>query len=126
MATTIVNTLSLAEVAFLLRARLGPLRNWTNFLTDNIRGRQNVEGHTLRPCGRQHDGTAYRPIYAVPDVMNFINKVLAAVSHAGRAPIKTTTLAIDRGRHWRVNKFDQNGKLVATPRRITPLCFQTI
>jgi len=41
-----------AETAYLLRQHLGPLRAWADFLTDNIRGRQSVEGITLKPCAK--------------------------------------------------------------------------
>lgn len=113
-------TLPVAEAAFLLRVHLGPLRSWTNFLTDNIRGQQSIAGFKLMPCGRQHDGKAYRPIYATRDVTDFIAKVLAAVPTAGKTPIKPTTLAIDKGRHWWVNKFDKDGAPVAMLRTIRP------
>lgn len=113
MATTNVQTISLSEAVFILRIRLGPLRNWTNFLNDNIRGMQDVAGHRLLPCGRRHDGRIFRPIYAVADVLAFIEDVLAAVPEAGRKPIQPTTLKIDRGRFWRINKFDKSGAPVA-------------
>lgn len=106
-------TLSVSEAALLLRVKLGPLRSWRDFLTDNIRGQQSIGGHTLLPCAQRHDGRSYRPVYAVADVKDFIAKVLAAIPGAGRAPIKTVTLAIDRRRNWRVNRFDKDGALVA-------------
>lgn len=112
-------TIALAEAALLCRVHLGPLRNWTNFLTDNIRNQQNIAGYTLLPCGKQRDGKAFRPIYATRDVLDFIANVLATVPAAGKAPIKQTVLAIDRSRGWRVNKFDQTGAPVAMLRPLS-------
>lgn len=114
MTTIDTRTLCVADTALILRARLGPMRSWTNFLTDCIRDRQAIAGQRLMPCGRQHDGKAYRPTYATSDILNFIAKVLAAVPTAGRATIKTKTLPIDTSKHWRLNKFDKNGAPVAT------------
>lgn len=108
--TSPTKTMPLSEAAYMLRMALGPLRNWTNFLSDNIRDRQSIHGLTLIPCARQSDGKAFRPVYAVADVLAFIRDVLAADSTAGKAPLKTATLDIDRRRPWRLNKFDQNGK----------------
>jgi hypothetical protein len=109
MTTTSVQTISLPEAAFMLRIQLGPLRNWRDFLTDNIRGQQDIAGCKLMPCARRHDGRSYRPIYAVSDVKNFIANVQKAIPSAGRKPIKTTALAIDLTRHWHVNTFDKDG-----------------
>lgn len=112
-------TIPVSETAFLLRAKLGPLRNWSNFLTDNIRGQQSVAGHKLLPCSNKHDGRAFRPLYAVCDVMDFIAKVLASEPKAGKSPIKTTLLAIDKSKGWRINKFDKAGAPVAMLRTIS-------
>lgn len=106
-------TLPLSDTAVLLRARLGPLRAWYAFLTDNIQGKRSIGGHRLLPCGRQHDGKAFRPIYAVSDIEEFVAKVLASVPTAGKTPIKPTTLTIDSGRHWSLNRFDKGGAIVA-------------
>ncbi|MFD1555404.1 hypothetical protein ACFSHT_07130 [Paraburkholderia silviterrae] len=113
MTTTIVQTISVADAAFMLHVYLGPIRSWTDFLTDNIRGRQSVAGHMLLPCARRHDGKSYRPVYAISDVRAFIEKVRKAIPSAGKTPIKTTALAIDSGVHWRVNRFDRDGASVA-------------
>lgn len=113
MTAALTKVISAGEAAFILRARLGPLRQWVDFLADNIRGKQDVAGHTLLPCGRQKDGKALRPVYAVSDVAEFIANVLASVPCAGKTPVKTATLAIDRRRHWRLNRFNQDGSPVA-------------
>jgi hypothetical protein len=112
-------TITLAEAAYLLRAQLGPMRSWSDFLADNIRGKQSVAGHTLLPCARKRDGKSFRPVYSVHDVKTFIAKVLASVSGAGKAAIKQTVLPVDTGRHWKVNRFDQDGSPIADLRRIT-------
>lgn len=114
MATT--PTLSSDDTAVMLRARLGPLRDWRYFLADNIRGRQALAGHQLLPCCRQHDGRAYRPRYAQSDVEDFIAKVLAAIPTAGRSPIQATPLDLDTSRSWRQNKFDPYGNPVSRHR----------
>lgn len=111
--TTITTTISLAEAAFMLRVFLGTQRSWTTFLTDNIRGKQDVAGYRLLPCAQQHDGKSYRPVYAVLDVKAFIEDVRKTIPSAGKTPIKTTALAIDFSRHWRVNKFGRDGAPVA-------------
>jgi hypothetical protein len=109
MMTTPTQILHLAEAAALLRAKLGPLRNWVNFLSDNIRGKQHVKGLTLKPCAKQHDGRSYRPIYAMCDIEKFIDEVLAVEPLARKAPIVPITLNIDHSRGWRVNKYKQDG-----------------
>lgn len=113
MTATITTTISVAEAAFMLRVFLGTQRSWTPFLTDNIRGRQDIAGYRLLPCAQQHDGKSYRPVYALEDVKSFIENVRKAIPSTGKTPIKTTALAIDSGRHWRVNKFDCDGAPVA-------------
>jgi hypothetical protein len=107
-------TISTPETAFLLRAKLGPIRNWLNFLNDNIRGKQSVRGLTLLPCAQKLDSGLYRPVYSVATVKDFIKKVLALESSAGRTPIKITTLAIEDGQGWRVNKFEGDGSPVVS------------
>lgn len=102
-------TLSNSETAFLLRAKLGDIRNFGNFLTDCIRDRQNIAGYKLLPAARQHDGRGLRPVYSVAAVQDFIAKVLAAVPAAGKATIKSTVLDIDAKRGWRINKFARDG-----------------
>ena len=102
-------TITAADTAFVLRARLGNMRSWADFLTDNIRDRQDIGGLTLKPCARRKDARAFRPVYAVADVQAFIADVLALEPKAGPAPIKTTMLAIEDGHHWSVCKFVSDG-----------------
>ena len=102
-------TITLSDAAYLLRNKLGPMRNWTNFLSDNIRGKQDIAGYILMPVAQKQDSRALRPIYATQDVLDFIEKVLAVVPTAGKTPIKQTILSIDTGRLWRVNKFKFDG-----------------
>lgn len=104
-----MQTISVAEAAFILRAKLGTLRNWTSFLTDNIRGKQSIAGQRLFPCAKKHDGRSYRPVYNVDDVNAFVAKVLSAIPLAGKAPIKPTTLTIDTSKDWKTNKFKEDG-----------------
>lgn len=118
MTAVLTRTLSVSEVAFLLRVKLGPLRSWRDFLTDNIRGQQSIGGHTILPCAQRHDGKSYRPVYAVTDVTEFIAKVRTSVPSAGRTPIKLISLAVDRSRSWRANKFDNDGAPVTCTRLV--------
>lgn len=111
-------TITLAEAAYLLRSQLGPMRSWADFLADNIRGKQSIAGLTLLPCARKRDGKSFRPVYSVRDVKAFIAKVMASVPGAGKAKIKQTILSVDTGRHWKVNRFDQDGSPIAALRRI--------
>ena len=107
-----IKTLSAAETAFLLRVKLGPLRNYGDFLADCIRDRQNIAGHQLLPIARQQDGKGLRPVYGIEDIQSFISKVLAATPAAGKTAIKTTILNVDTGRHWLLNKFARDGSPV--------------
>lgn len=113
MSAAPTRVLPLSEVATLLRVRLGNLRAWYPFLADNNRGRQDVCGYQLHPCGMQQDGRAFRPVYALADVEEFISNVQAALPSAGREPITPTTLQLDRSIPWRINRFDRHGMPVA-------------
>lgn len=114
--TSDTHTLLPSDTAVMLRAQLGDLRGWPSFLSDNIRGRQDICGIRLRPCSRRKIGRGWRPIYAVMDIKTFITDVLAAVPSAGKAPFKATILPIDRGRRWQLNRFDKDGKPVPLSR----------
>jgi hypothetical protein len=116
MATTVMQTLALSETAVMLRVYLGPIRSWTNFLTDNIRGRQSVDGLRLLPCGRRGDGKSLRPVYSLQAVKDFIAKVLTSTPEAGKAPIQAAPLAIDPSRSWQHNKFDERGEPITANR----------
>lgn len=110
--------ISASEAAYLLRAKLGPLRAWSDFLSDNVRGRQSIYGLTLTPCSRKKVGKGWRPMYAVKAVEKFIADVLAIEPKAGKAPITPVVLAVDSRLPWRMNKFDATGAPVAMLRRI--------
>lgn len=110
--------ISASEAAFVLRAKLGPIRAWGDFLADNIRGRQTIHGLTLKPCSRKKIGKGWRPMYAVNAVEKFIADVLAIEPKAGKAPVKPVVLAVDNRLPWRMNKFDAGGAPVAMLRRI--------
>ena len=117
---TRIQTISAADTAFLLRAKLGPLRAWPDFLADNIRGKQSVHGLTLMPCARKQDYRAFRPIYSIKDVEQFISEVLALEPSAGKVAIQRTVLAIDTGRYWKINKFAEDGSPVMLRRIFSP------
>jgi hypothetical protein len=107
--------LNSADTAVLLRARLGPLRSWPDFLTDSIRRKQDIEGYRLLPSCRLRDRRGFRPYYAVADIEEFIRCVLAADENAGRVPIRAKTVMIDLSLPWRMNKFERNGAPAAAP-----------
>lgn len=102
-------TLTTSQVVLRLYAELGTLRSWADFLSDNIRGRQSLNGLTLMPAARVEDARTLRPVYAVHDVDEFIKIVLSEVPSAGPAKIVPKILAIEKGWSWRVSKFDREG-----------------
>lgn len=101
--------LTAADTAVVLRAKLGSLRSWPDFLSDNIRGKQCVHGYTLSPCGRKKFKGRYRPMYALSEINAFIDHVLAIEPSAGKRPIKPISLAIDPAKHWKLNRFEEDG-----------------
>ena len=105
--------LSVAETSFLLRAKLGRLRKWTDFLTDCVRDRQSINGLRLMPCARRNDGRSLRPVYALKNILAFVNEVLALVPEAGKAPLEVVVLDVDLSRDWRLNKFARDGSRIA-------------
>ena len=98
------------EVAYIIRKHLGPLRAWSDFLSDNIRGKQNVGGFTLSPCAKMR-GRCKRPMYDVRDVVNFIGNVRAA-GLASPEPEKFVTLDVDLDMEtpWFLRIYDTDGK----------------
>ena len=109
MTTTSTLTISASEVAHLLRVKLGPLRAWADFLADNIREKQSINGLTLMPCAKLHDGRLLRPVYDAVDVKDFIAAVQAASPNASPVKVAAVKLSVDRGRAWFMNKFDRAG-----------------
>jgi hypothetical protein len=116
--TTGTPVIQASEAAFLLRAKLGPIRAWGDFLADNIRGRQDIHGLTLKPCCKKTVGRGFRPMYALTDVEAFIAKVLKVEPKAGRVPIKPMVLVVDRHKPWWLTKFDNAGTPVALQRQV--------
>lgn len=105
-----VKTVSAFEAAIILYRGLGLIRSWSDFLADNVRGRQSVSGFTLEPCCRKKDGRGMRPRYATNDVVMFIRNVRSALPHVTpNERIEPVALAVVPGfPHW-ANKFDQHG-----------------
>jgi hypothetical protein len=103
-----------SETAYYLRQRLGPLRAWSDFLTDVRRGRTDLGGHQLHPCCRiRHRG--WVPAYAIEDIREFVASVLNDVSEAGSATFDTVSVTIDPAAHWRasINSFNKDGTVYA-------------
>ena len=111
-----VKSITKSEAIYILQAKLGSLRAWGDFLADNCRDRQSINGLTLLPCCKRHDGNGFRPAYAVDDVLTFIADVKAAIPSAGEGkPIEPVTLTIEDGWHWKLNKFCEDGSPVVYP-----------
>ncbi|MGZ3182934.1 MAG: hypothetical protein ACXU8N_10880 [Telluria sp.] len=79
-----MQVISAPEVAYLLRRELGPLRNWDDTLADMRRGRVEVHGQSLLPTCKAKFAGAWRPMYAVADVVDFIKAVRSADPRAAR------------------------------------------
>ncbi|SDC80563.1 hypothetical protein SAMN05428966_102376 [Massilia sp. PDC64] len=91
-----IKVLSAPEVAYLLRRELGPLRNWDDTLADMRRGRVEVNGDTLLPICKGKYAGAWRPMYAVADVLTFIAAVrAAALGTARHVPYQVKTAYTD-------------------------------
>lgn len=112
-------SLSLPHTSYKLYEELGLIKSWTNFLTDNIRGRQHVAGFTLLPCAYVNDGRCGRPFYAIADIEAFIGNVKAAMPGACMTLAVPMMLAIDNGRPWPLNLFAKDGKPIISPRTVT-------
>jgi|GEM_PF-2315380 len=110
MTTTTIQTVSASATSHILNCKLGSEdHNWSDFLADNIRGRQSIAGLQLLPVAvRQHKGS-FRPVYDLAAVHAFVKDVQKLVPSAVPTAVKVTALAIDRTRHWRMNKFDTRG-----------------
>lgn len=112
MSITITPTVSASDTAVILRAALGDLRAWSDFLSDCIRGRQSIHGLTLLPCARMKDRGHFRPRYSMRDIKAFIAAVKRVEPTAGKAKIEIRNLPINRA-HWHINRFDERGNPVA-------------
>lgn len=103
-----LKVISAPEVAYLLRRELGPLRNWDDTLADMRRGRVEVHGLTLMPTCKGKYAGAWRPMYAIPDVLAFIKAVRAAAPSAARGvPYQVKTAHTHPGdiRPWYTRKL---------------------
>ena len=112
MSTTVIDTIDVGEAAYLLRQELGPLKQWTAWLSDCTRGKAgSIHGLILKPCALQRCAVrgVFRPRYSLKTVREFIDAVKAATLSAHPAGIKTAPLAVAPGVSWRSNKFDAKG-----------------
>lgn len=104
--------LTAGETAYILQHQLGSMRQWRDFLSDNIRGKQGIEGLTLMPRGRLQNQTGYGPAYLLSDIKAFVIAVKAACPHAGKR-ITPVPVQLDTARGWVISKFDKRGHPVA-------------
>lgn len=102
-------TVSASDAAAILRVKLGPYRAWRDFLADNIRGKQHLHGLFLLPCCEKKKRGLFRPMYAIKDIDTFVEKVLSLDPSAGRTPIERIILSIDPAKHWKLNRFNEDG-----------------
>lgn len=121
MTSTIdTQTLSAEDTATFLRIKLGAVRAWGKMLSKTINSGKGYAGFQLLPCCRQEHAGFQRPRYALPDITEFVEGVLAAVPEAGKTPLTPVILAINPALHWKLNNFDQDGKPIrTTPTRYT-------
>ena len=112
-----VDVISAGETAALLSRELGTPRAWSDFLADNIRGKQNICGLTLMPCARRKDWRGiYRPVYAVRDILAFVDGV-KKLGLAKPTKIEPMRISIDTKKDWRINCFNMDGKRMKRTRR---------
>jgi hypothetical protein len=108
MSLTRAKVYPAGEVASELRRYLGPLREWSDCLSDMRIGKTTVAGHVLLPIGRVHDGRAWRPAYTAADIARFIRAVRVDVPEAeSNVPARAMTVTIDRSdiRSWKARKL---------------------
>lgn len=104
--------ISASETAYILRKHLGPIRAWRDFLTDNIRERQDVGGLKLTPCGKMK-GRCKRPLYDIRDVAKFVAEVKAAgLAAVEPEKIKALDVELDVEIPWFLRIFDAEGRPV--------------
>lgn len=113
-ATSVMDS---SETAYYLRARLGPLRAWGDFLKDVRRGRAQLAGHELLPCCRIRGRFGWAPGFAVEDVQDFVANVLADVEGAGPSELAITSVKVNGRAGWRspINSFNKDGSPYTTP-----------
>jgi hypothetical protein len=114
--TTVIDA---SETAYYLREKLGPLRAWTDFLTD-VRREKNtqVAGHELIPCCRIRGRLGrWSPAYALEDVEEFVTNVLNDAQEAGSTKLVTADVIIAPAASWRalVNSFNKDGSRYVPP-----------
>lgn len=115
------DTVSLAEAAYMLQTELGNLRQWVAFLNDTNKGKPtSVCCNSLPACAHFHDGHQWRPRYALVDVLEFISRVQAIEPKARPATIEPIPLMIHKGRYWKFNKFDKDGRPLTKDMRHIP------
>ncbi|WP_459176850.1 hypothetical protein [Ewingella americana] len=71
-----------SETALILRKLVGPMRSWDDALADMRSMKTDVFGHVLTPATQFHDGRAWRPMYALSAIKQFIKNVHASTTLA--------------------------------------------
>lgn len=96
------------EVAYALRMALGPLREWSDCLSDMRRGKTDLDGYRLLPTCRIHDGRCWRPGYTAASVVEFIKEIRELHPEIGTRTLpKGFEIEVDPcdGRAWFVRKL---------------------
>ena len=97
-----------SEVAYMLRLALGPMREWSDALTDMRRDKTDIDGLRLLPTCRLYDGRSWRPGYTAAAIKEFITEI--RVRHPeikAREPIRGFEVDLDPldDRSWVVRKI---------------------
>ena len=108
-----IEVINLSEAAFLLRARLGPMRAWRDFLMDCERGKQSIHGLVVLPVARMQTSRGFKPVFDLAEVYEFIEAVKRIESVKNPAKIIKTVAHIDTAKLWKVNKIDKAGYPIA-------------
>ncbi|MFO1305784.1 MAG: hypothetical protein U1F54_18810 [Burkholderiales bacterium] len=101
-----VTVVSAGDAAYLLRRRLGPVREFSDFLADARRdGTTSYYGHTLLPCAYVFDGRTKRPVYSVQDIAAFVHAVSSKIGVGGDPQkVRGRSVLIEEGVHWRTQE----------------------
>ncbi|WP_022978410.1 hypothetical protein [Nevskia ramosa] len=102
--------LSGAQVATILHAEFGPVREWSDTLADMRRGRSSIAGFSLAPFCRMQakgSGTSKRPLYLQAETEEFIQDLRAVLPTAPPLSLEPQIIAVDDAdnRGWRSCKI---------------------
>lgn len=112
MTTRTVDVLTIQEVVYWLRERLGPSVAWEPFLENCRHGRADLHGLELLPVALMRSELLAtgarrgrsRPVYALDDVRTFIAELMRCnPTRFVPGPTQAQSVAIDTSIPWRLN-----------------------